>query len=307
MTITHALLRAVGVSAGLLLVACQKEEPKSPDDIDSTQGSYAAAYADKMTRASKTIHTREAKAKEDIGTMPTFNEQLGDDAPPDKVVAIVDAADAAGRDGAYGEEARKLAVVQTFFDDEKDAITKKAGGAAQYTAKQKNCDVDLWGPVAQGVKDGFEDRVKERWRKNNDAFLLIDRDREALGKKNVTALEDESDKIAEASYIVFVELPDKKKRLDYAILQIPKQRDSLSELIKNEKDRQSKEKLKPEDQKTSDAHLKEWADSLSSLDGAEKDAKDNAQDLDGRLEALEKDYKAGFSAMRDAIKTGKKK
>ena len=300
-------MRVVGVSASLLLFACQKEEPKSPDDVDSTQGSYAAAYADKITRVSKTIHTREAKAKEDIGSMPTFSEQLGDDAPPDKVVAILDAADAAGRDGGYAEDTRKLAAVQAFFDDEKDAITKKVGGAAQYTAKQKSCDVDLWGPVAQSLKDSFEDRVKERGRKNNDAFLLIDRERDAFGKKNATALEDESDKIAEASYIVFVELPDKKKRLDYAILQIPKERDSLSDLIKNEKDRQSKEKLKPEDQKTSDAHLKDWADSLSALDGAEKDAKDNTQDLDGRIEALDKDYKAGFSAMKDAVKAGKKK
>ncbi len=302
-----ALACIVGLSATLGLVGCQKEDPKSPDDIDSTQGSYAATYADKVTRLSKLIHTREAKAKEDIGSMPTFSEQLGDDAPPDKVIAIVDAADGAGRDGAYGEEARKLASVQAFFDDEKDPISKKAGAAAAYTVKQKSCDVDVWGPVAQGVKDGFDDRVKDRYRKYNDAFLLIDQERDALGKKNVAALEEESDKIAEASYIVFVEIPDKRKRLEYLIQQFSKERDALNKLVVDEKDRQSKEKLKPEDQKTSDAHIKEWNDALGLLDSTEKDAKDNDQDIDGRLEALERDYKAGFSAMKDAIKAGKKK
>ena len=298
----------VAFALGLAVVGCQQEEPKSPDDIDSTQGSFSANYSERLGRISKGARAREAKAKEDIGSMPTFPEQLGDDVPADKAIAILDAADKAGRDEGYGEEARKMAVVQEFFDDEKDPLSKKVGNAAQWAAKQKGCnDVDLWGPISQGVKDGFDDRIKERMHKHNDAFLLIDQNREAWGKKNVTALEDEADKVTEASYIVHVQLPDKKKRLDYAVAQIPKQMDRLTQLIKDEKDRASKEKMKPEDQKASDQHLKDWNEALNNMDAAGQEAKTNAADLDDRVKSLDKDYDAGFSAMKDVIKNGKKK
>src|SRR2546423_14903620 len=94
----RTIVVALGLAA-LAFAACQEKEPKSPDDVDSTERSYAASYPDKLTHQSSAIHSREAKAKEEIGTMPTFNEQLADDAPPEKVLAILDAADAAGRDG----------------------------------------------------------------------------------------------------------------------------------------------------------------------------------------------------------------
>jgi hypothetical protein len=295
------------VSIGALLAGCEKEEPKSPDDIESSQGTYAVVYPDKLMRASKGIRTKEAKAKEDIGTMPTFSEQLSDDAPSDKALAILEAADAAGKDGGYAEEVRRMAAVQTFYEEEKDALAKKVGGAAAYTAQQKKCDVDLWGPVTQGLKDGFEERVKERLRSHNDAFLLIERNRDALGKKNAAALEDESDKVAEASYIVHVDLPDKKKRLDFAILQIPVQKQNLEKLIADEKDFQSKNKLKPDDQKESDARIKDWQEQRKTLDAAEEDAKANQKDLDQRLQSILSDYDAGYAALKDSVKAGKKK
>jgi hypothetical protein len=303
---TRGLVMGLCLFAGTL-AGCEDKEPKSPDDIESTQRTYAADYADKVARVSKNIHAREAKAKDDITAMSSFPGQLSDDVPADKVIAILDAADAAGRDEGYAEEARRIASVRGFFEDEKDTISKKVGGAAQFTAQSKSCDVDLWGPTQQGLKDGFDDGVKEKLRKHNDAFLLIDRDRDAFGKKNASALEDMADKIAEASYIVHVELPDKKKRLDFAVEQMDKQKTTLQTLIQEEKDRQTKEKLKPEDQKSSEARVKAWEAELSQFDSAAEEAKTNSKDLDDRIKKLESDYNTAFAALKESVKAGKKK
>jgi hypothetical protein len=300
-------IRIAVAASGVWLAACEKEEPKSPDDIDSSQGTYAAEYPDKLARMSKDIRAHETKAKEDIGSMPTFSEQLSDDVPTDKALAIIEAADKAGRDGGYAEEVRKMAAVQLFFEQEKDALAKKVGGAVTYTAQQKKCDADLWSPVSSSLKDGFDERIKERLHEHNDAFLLIERDREALGKKNAAALGDEADKIAEASYYVHAELPDKKKRLDYAVLQIPVQKANLEKLIKEEREHQTKDKLKPEDQKSSESRVKEWEAQLSALDTAGQEAQANQKDLEDRIKSLTSDYDAGYAALKDSVRAGKKK
>ena len=290
----------------LALVGCEQKEANSAQ-TSSSQGSYAASFPDRLAGESKNIRAEEGKAKTDMASMPTFADSLGADAPWEIVEKVVDAADKAGRDGGYADAARSNGQVKTFFDEEKEPLNKKVGGAAQYAVKQKGCDADVWGAVSQGLKDGVDDRIQARMRAKNDAFIIIDRNKEAIGKKNQPLLEAEADKIAEASYLVHTEMPEAKQRLDHYIGEVSSMKSGIQGLISDEKEFATAGKLKPEDQKSSDARIKGWEDELKTLDSAEQEAKQNAQDLEQRLQQAEKDYDAAFSAMKDGIMAKKKK
>lgn len=287
------------------LVGCDQKGAETPQ-TSSSQGSYAAEFPDRLAKESKGIRAEEAKAKEDAGTMPTFADSLGNDANWDLVLSIVEAADKAGRDGGYADAAKSNGMVKSFFEEEKDPLLKKVGGSAQYAVKQKGCDADVYGAVSQGMKDGVEDRIQARMRAKNDAFILIERNKEAIGKKNQPLLENEADKIAEASWLVHTEMPEAKQRLDHYLGEVSSSKSAIEDLIKDEKEFATANKLKPEDQKSSDARIKGWEDDLKALDAAEQDAKQNAQDLEQRIAQSQKDYDAAFSAMKDAIKAKKK-
>lgn len=296
---------SLSLVASAALVGCEQKDAQTPQ-TSSSQGSYAAAFPDRLSKESKGIRSEEAKAKEDMGTMPTFADSLGADAPWDIVEKIVDASDKAGRDGGYADAAKSNGMVRSFFEEEKDPLLKKVGGSAQYAVKQKGCDADVYGAVSQGMKDGIDDRIQARMRAKNDAFIIIDRNHDAIGKKNQPLLENEADKIAEASWLVHTEMPEAKQRLDHYIGEVSSSKSAIEDLIKDEKDFASSGKLKPEDQKASDARIKGWEDDLKTLDAAAEEAKQNAQDLEQRIAQAQKDYDAALSALKDAIKAKKK-
>src|SRR5439155_13850496 len=66
---------------------------------------------------------------------------------------IMKAADGAGRSYAYVERVRRVDGAYGFFTDEKDEITKKVAGSAQYLVKSKGCDVDVSGAAGGSLKE----------------------------------------------------------------------------------------------------------------------------------------------------------
>lgn len=301
---TRCFAVALVAVASSQLLGCEQKEAQTPQ-TSSSQGSYAAAFPDRLTHESKTIRAEEAKAKETMGAMPKVPDGLNN--PNwDVVLEVVEASDKAGRDGGYADAAKSTDQVRVFFDEEKDPLVRKAGGSAQYVVKEKGCDADVYGAVATGLKDGVDDRIQARLRAKNDAFIIIDRNRDALGKQNATAMENAADKIAETSYFVHVDLPEQKQRIDHDLGEVSSMKSALQDLVKDEQEFASKAKLKPEDQKASDARIKGWQSEIQAMDGIEADAKTNAQDLEQRIEQLSKDYDAALSALKDNIKAKKK-
>lgn len=287
----------------LSLVACEQQDAKHPE-TSSEQRNFAEKFPDRVTGESKGIKDDESAAKADIATFKDFPSKLKDP-PADVTKDILDAADKAGSDGGYAEEMEKQEAVRSFFDEEKDDINQKVGGSAAAA-----CTADpgkASGAAVYGLKTGIDEQLKKRAREHNDAFLLIDQHRDELGKQNATALEEEADKIAEASYIVHVRLPREKSKLDHDIAEIGSQKSKLEDAIKEEKDLQASGKLKAEGTKASEARVKSYETALGKFDAAEQEAKANQQDLEKRIADLTKEYDDAFSAMKDGIKGGAEK
>ncbi len=299
------LLLATSIALGaVLLSGCQQGDAKSPYEVSIDQQSSAQNYPAMLSDANKKVRDGEAKAKENIGKIPTAADKLTETDWP-VVAKIADASDSAGKDGGYAAEKKKLASAQAFLDEEKDAIVKKIGGAVQYTVKQKGCDVDAWGAVSGAFKDAVDDRMKERLRANNDAFILIERHEDTLGKKNRPALEDMADQIAETSYIVHVEMPEAKGKLEAISKSAADAKSSLEKFIEEEKAFGAEHSQKADIVKSSGDRVKNAEEKLKALEQAQADAQQNVQDLEQRAKDLEKSYSEALSQLKTAI-DGKK-
>ena len=287
------------------LAGCEQKEAKSAYEVESTQKRGALSFFDRLDAETKSVAAGEATVKKNAAGFAELPQKLTD--PPwDVVESVVIAADAAGKDGAYADDAREQVRIKRFFEEEREAIVKKAGGAAQYAAKEKNCEVDLWGAVNKGLKDGVDEQLKERLRKHNDAFLIIERNREALGKKNVTPLEDEADRISEASYLVHVELPDAKLRLDGYIADISSAKSGLQDFIKEEQEFQASGKAKPEDVKASNERIKAADQKLANVESVKTSAEEAQRTLEQRIKDLQAEYDKKLGELKDAIAAKKK-
>lgn len=295
-------LFAVGLLA-IALTGCEQQDAKYPGTT-SQQGSYAEKFPDRVAAESKSIRDDEATVRLHNASFKDFPSKLKDP-PADITKDILDAAEKAGADGGYAEEMERQEAVRQFYEDEKTQLEQKVGGSAGAA-----CSTDpgkASGAAVYGMKTGIDERLKARARAKNDAFLLIDQHRDELGKENAKALEEQADKIAEASYIVHVRLPRQKAQLDTDISEMGAQKSKLEELIKEEKDLQASGKLKTEGTKSSEARVKSYEAALAKFDAAETEAKENQKDLEQRIADLTKEYDDAFAAMKDGIKGGESK
>src|SRR6185295_7423031 len=104
----------------------------------------------------------------------------------------------------YVEELEHARAVTQFYVEEKDELNRKVGGAAQYAVKQKECDVEVSGPVSYALGKAFDERIKERLRDHSEAYVYIEDHEEGLGKRNRPKLEDQADAISHTSYSVYI-------------------------------------------------------------------------------------------------------
>lgn len=202
---TIQLVSRLCLLGALFATGC--EQPKSKTAVDLTTDQEGAAL--RVPPAALAVATRirdgEAETRASFANLPGVADKLSE-TDVDVVVSVIEAADEAGEDPAYGHTSREMAATAAFFEEEKDALTKKIGGSVQYQAQQKGCEIDAWGSVAGGLKDGVKERIEERMKASNDAFLIIERNRDAIGKKNVEIVETMATEIAKASYFVHVQM-----------------------------------------------------------------------------------------------------
>ena len=202
---------ALFVSISLGSVACQKQRPPLTAS-SADQGTYALHYAESLSSARSEIATIEAQTSSAQGEFAKYPDALSNPSWSD-VLAVYQRADEAGESTAYVEELERARAVTQFYVEEKDELNRRVGGAAQYAVKQKECDVEVTGPISYALSKAFEERVRERLRAHSDAFLYIDEHEDALGKKNRPKLEDQSDAIAQMSYLVHIRIVELRDRI----------------------------------------------------------------------------------------------
>lgn len=280
----------VALSLALALAApgCggAKLEPELLSSGD--EASYAVAYPAMLSQTATGVAGREAEAKKIREGWSKMKSELSG-LPADKLADLVRRADRAGKSRAYAERRREIEGTNEFFLDAKDVLTKKPAGVAQYLAKGK-CDVELGGPVAKAVEDSFGKSVEKRLRDQNDAFVLVEQLRDPAGKEKAALLEQRADEIAFASYVVHVDLVDRKVRLRRMLDEVDAVKRSLSRASDAEKDLQGEPKRTPADKKASEERLQKIRAATAALDAAVSQGREAEKELEKRIEAAQKEH-----------------
>lgn len=290
---------ACALSLGTV-TACSTPKPEPEIASSAPQGHYATNYPQSLTQAT----TGFGKAQNDVRTgIKEFNEYPSKLKNPSwgHVRDIMKAADGAGRSYAYVERIRRVDGAYAFFSDEKDEITKKVAGSAQYLVKSKGCDVDVSGAVGASLKESVDKQLEKELRDANEGQQLIERYRVSLGKENAAVLEKQVDNVSRMSYLAHVEIVEEKLRIQRMVAEAEDVKKTIDESIRAEKEFQAEKKTTDAEKKASEDRIAEMNKSKASIDAAIKQGQDLLPKLDEQVQGVQKEYDDAFAALLSKI------
>ncbi|EYF01723.1 hypothetical protein [Chondromyces apiculatus] len=291
----------VSLTSALGLPACSAPLPEPQIASSAGQSGYAARYPEELNGSTARINQQDETAARVAGEVPSYPEQLKD---PDWGVAlsVVEEADQAGRSYDYVERARRAEGAAAFFKDNKDEISRKVAGSAQYVAKQKGCEVDVSGAAAHALDEAVEKQLQQSLRDRNEAHYVIERNRTGLGKENAAALEKQADDIAAASYAVHIAMVEEKLRLRRILEEIEAVQAELDTAIEAERSFEAGAGRTPEEKKAAAKRAEEFSASKAMLASTAEQAKNASERLEERITAAQKRHDEALAKLKEDIR-----
>lgn len=201
LTLGACLLAAAGALAG-----CEPARRGPQLASSSNHVTYAARFADALHATRTALLDAERESTRIVGETKSYPDALKDPSWS-HVAVVVRRADEAGRSEDWVRAQEEARAVARFFDEEKQPLGRKVGGAAQFVAKQKGCTADVQTPAAHALDKAVEESLRQRLRESSPAQDGIDSYEDALGKDNVETLRRQADDVALSSYLTHVAAP----------------------------------------------------------------------------------------------------
>jgi hypothetical protein len=200
------------LGCAVMALACSRQEP--PLYASSAgDASYAERYPAMLAALRNGHFEAEKQAYTLSGEFSRYPDELKEPSWA-HVAEVVKKADASGKGADFAAGMAEGHAVRTFYSEERDVLRQKVGGSAEHAAKEKNCEVELYGAIGGALDRSVEQQLERRVRERSAAHRALEDHEEALGKANVSKLEKQADSIALASYLVHVRLPMTKREID---------------------------------------------------------------------------------------------
>lgn len=280
--------------------ACSNQKAQPLYASSAVESGYAERYPDELASARGRLSEQESQAQQAMAAFSTYPGELDKPNWAD-VGTFVDRADRSGRSADYAKRAEENAGVARFFQEEKEELGKKIGGAAQYAAKQKNCDVDVYGTTVNAMDKAVEKQLEERLRARNEASRFLQDNEDSLGKQNVEKLKKQGDEIAFASYVVHVGVKQTKARIEDLLAETSEIRKTL------DRDGEESQKIEADpgrsegQKRAAHAHAEAAKAARERVDSEAQQAEYVLKELDDRIKKLEDSYDAAFKALKQSI------
>ena len=299
---THAATWS-GFLVALALGGCASA-PREPE-LPSSAGyaGYATAYPDELQSASKTLTDDRVQARSIGSGLGARAAELKGPSDANALVAVIDRADEAGRGRGFASRRADVEAARTFWDEERPAVTGRVVGAAQTKITESKCEnTDVSGPVAYSLKEGVDKQLEKRLRARNDAVLLIERNKVAIGAGNVTTAQKRADDVALASYLVNVALPNDRQRIVRLMEEKQTVERTLSRSIDEERALQATPGRTDAEKKASEERILALTKSQNALGGAVVNAEVATRGIDDQIKTARAEYDASLKALKDQIK-----
>ena len=292
------------------LASCTRADKGPVLTSSAGQPSYALGYADELDGSWRAMgEGQDQERRLTAGFAARVDELKKPDW--DVVRAVVDASDAAGSSAGFAGAHGRVDSVREFWGDEKTSVDAKVAGGAQYALKQASCasgcpSLDVGGPAAYALNEALDHDLQKRLRASNDAFLIIERQRTALGPANAAALEKLADDVAQASFVVHVALVVERDRLRKLLADKGSVLTTLDRFVQDERTYQVQPGRSDADKKASDQRVNDATKSKSQIAAAAAQADAASSGADQVIAGVTKDYDDALKALRDRIDMKKK-
>jgi hypothetical protein len=295
---------AVVVAATLALPACTQPQKGAEVAPSTAQPAWAANYADDLQGASKDLTDDRTQAHAIDAQLGARAGDVKSPTDTNALLAIVKRADEAGRSAAYVQGAEEDRVVRGFWDDSRGPIVGRAAGAAKTVVADAKCEKspDPSGQVAYAVKDGVDRALEKRLREHNDAQVLVERYKVALGNGNASAVQKLADDVALASYLSNVALQNDRNRVAALLQSRQAADDTLQRAIADERAFQGDKGRTDAERKASDDRIAQYQKSQQAIGGAVVSADVALKNVDDQIKQARSEHDAALRALEDAIR-----
>jgi hypothetical protein len=202
------------IAAAISATACHPSPMLTTPESD--QAAYAALYPERLRDARTRFAEDEAEARKSFDPLRALPSGASAD-NADELEQLVRRADAAGRSQHYVDEALRQEEVDTLMQENKGAIRRRVAGSVAATAKdlskkeEKACLVEedinaLSGSAASGTDRAVARQLESRLRARNPAHQYLHAHADELGEQRVSTLERQVDNLSRASFLSNVRL-----------------------------------------------------------------------------------------------------
>ncbi len=288
-------------AAALAGAACASSKPEPKLVSSASLPGYATRYPTELSLARNAFTTEEQEAERLLGDFASYPGRLSN---PNwaTVRDVYLLADTDGKSYAYVERLEQSQGAAAFFVEQKAEIERRVGGAVQYAVKdKKECDVDVATPARVSLEKAVEKQLTESVHDRSDAYQAIQDNQDALGKKNADTLEEQSDSLSRASYLVHVGIYREKDRIDRMVSEASEVKKTLERTI-SDLDALSKTKLTDARKKQVDQELIDAHAAQNLIDTELQQSEPVKKSAEDRVKKLEGDYDKAFNALVDDVK-----
>ena len=296
------LVAALTLSAA---AGCADQVPEPVIASSAGQEGYAVGYPQALTGATTSFSQAQTEIRKELTQMPGYPGKYKDPGWA-RVHDVLARADEAGKSTAYVERMRRIEGAFEFFSTEKDEITRKVGGSAQFLVKKKGCDVEISGAVAGSLKESVDKQLEKELRDANEAQHLVDRYRIALGKENAAALEQQADTLSRTSYLVHIQLVEDKLRVQRMLTESSEVRRTFDAALATERAFQAEKRTTAPEKKASEDRIAEINKSRALLDSSVQQGNSLLPKLDEQVQGMTREYDDALSRLLAAIDEKKK-
>jgi hypothetical protein len=290
-------------------LACSKQPPPLTAP-SGEQPSYAEQYPARLKTLRSRFATDEAKVQAALPQLEPAAQKLGN-ADPATVKELFELADAEGKSSAYANLALEGETVARFWDEEKQPLHQKIGGAVAYAGKQKECSKecgDDLGGVAAGASDrAVEKQLEERQQRLGEIHRFVEEHEDTLGKQNLDNAEKQAGGVAQLSHLTHVRLELYRRELEASLGDASDVRSTLERTEKESDAVLADAKASKSRRALAEKRKASASAARAALDGEVEQGQAALKDMEQREQKLVSDYEKAFDTLIDGLEQRAKK